>query len=89
MAEAAGDDDGGGDDDDDPANTPLIAACKKGHLDVARLLIDEGADVDLARVGHLLSTSGSNLNLGIRTWLRSETGRAFWLRVMSHDMGAS
>ena len=45
MAEAAGDDDGGGGDDDDPADTPLITACKKGHVDVARLLIDAGAEV--------------------------------------------
>ena len=46
--------------------------------------------VELVRVGHLLSISGASLNRGIRTWLRSRVGRAFWLQVMSYvDMGGA
>ena len=45
---------------------------------------------ELVRVGHLLSISGASLNRGIRTWLRSRVGRAFWLQVMSYvDMSAA
>ena len=28
--------------------TPLLIACQKGHVDAARLLLDNGADVDRA-----------------------------------------
>ncbi len=28
--------------------TPLFVACQKGHVDVARLLLDKGADVNRA-----------------------------------------
>ena len=28
--------------------TPLYIACKKGHVDAARLLLDNGAEVDRA-----------------------------------------
>ena len=30
----------------DPGNTPLVTACFNGDVDVARLLLDNGAEVD-------------------------------------------
>ena len=79
MAEAAGladadDDDDPVCDDDDPVVSEYFRTIKRGRVDeVKRLLLDEG----------------NSLNPGIRTWLRSRAGRAFWLRVMSCvDMSA-
>ena len=35
----------------DNGATPLLLACLQGHVDVARLLLEKGADVNRAMVG--------------------------------------
>lgn len=36
--------------------TPLMLACEKGHLEVAKLLVEAGADVDRQTTSHTLAT---------------------------------
>ena len=46
---------------DDIGNTPLGTACAKGHLDVATVLIQNGADVNLESEVRLFYVHGQHV----------------------------
>ena len=52
--------------------TPLMGACMNGHADVARALLDAGADVaitnDFGERAHDLASAGGHAECVIRVW---------------------